>query len=97
MRSPREGDRSAVGTEHAADRVEQRRLAGAVGADDGEDVALHHVEAHVADGKQAAKALAHPGDGQKRAHSRFSKPSLRASQGHTPSGMSAITSNRQKP
>ena len=66
-------------------------------ADYGEDVALHDLEADVADRQQAAKPLAHAGHGQEWAHVRFSRPSLRASQGHTPSGMSMITSSKQRP
>jgi hypothetical protein len=40
----------------AADEVEHRGLACAVGADQGEDFALAHIEAHIVDGQHAAKA-----------------------------------------
>src|ERR687897_505205 len=47
--------------------------------------------AHIVDGKQAAKALAEPLHLEQRAHGCcLLTPSLRASQGHTPSG-STIT------
>ena len=42
----------------AGDHVEQRRLAGAVRADHGEDHALRHVEADGVDGDEAAETLA---------------------------------------
>jgi hypothetical protein len=40
----------------AADQVEHRGLAGAVGADQGEHLALPDIEAHVVDGQHAAEA-----------------------------------------
>ena len=53
-----EADRAGVGRKHAGDHVEQRGLAGAVGTDQREDRAGRHLEAHVVDREQAAKALA---------------------------------------
>src|SRR5260370_14435067 len=50
-------DVPALRMEHAADAVEQGRLAGAVGADDREDLALLDVEAHPRDGLDAADPL----------------------------------------
>ena len=82
-----EGDRTLVGREHAGNDVEQGRLARAVRTDDREDRALRHSKACIVDGKQAAKALADPINGQERVHDRgFSRPMSRASHGHTPAG-----------
>ena len=47
---PRTRSRPQVGVIDAADQVEDRRLAGAVRADEGEDLAALHVEADVVDG-----------------------------------------------
>src|SRR6202035_687333 len=44
---------------HAGDAVEQGRLAGAVRADQREDLALRHIEADLIYGRQAAEALDH--------------------------------------
>src|SRR5262245_20231510 len=52
------GDRTAVGREYSGNDVEQRGLARAVRADDGEDRAALDTKADVIDRKQAAKALA---------------------------------------
>ena len=52
-----ERDAPAVGPVEAADHVEQRRLAGAVGPDDREDLAPADLEAHVIDGHHPAEML----------------------------------------
>gem|GEM_PF-5979154 len=49
--------RSQCGSKQSGDAVEQRRLAGAVGTDESEHLAPRHLERHVVDGDQAAKAL----------------------------------------
>ena len=54
-------DRAGVGPSVARDEVEQRRLAGAVGADDAAQLALGHVEVDVAVGVDAAEMLRHAG------------------------------------
>ncbi len=93
-----ERDGALIGGEHPGDDVEQRGLARAVGADDGEDRALGHAEAHPVDREQAAEPLAYPVDCQQRAHGlRPVRPSLRASHGHTPSGRIITTRSRQIP
>src|SRR6185436_13246478 len=51
--------RARVGTEVAGDQVEQRRLAGAVGPDDGGDLAPGHAYTGVVDGHEAVEGLAH--------------------------------------
>jgi uncharacterized protein involved in propanediol utilization len=48
----------AAGREAAADEVEQRGLAGAVGADHGDALALVHLQAAAADDLRLAEALA---------------------------------------
>ena len=54
-----EHDAAGVGLVEAGDHVQQRGLAGAVGADDGEDAAAWHVERHVLHGGDAAETLGH--------------------------------------
>ena len=51
--------RAARQRQHAGDQVEERGLAGAVGADQRDDVAAVQVEADVVDGHQPAELLAH--------------------------------------
>ena len=65
-----------IGPQCAGNHVEQRGLAGTVGADDREDLAWLDVEAHVADGEQAAKALADVRNRQQRAHRAFLQTEL---------------------
>src|SRR5215510_7377296 len=48
--------------EIAGDRIERRRLAGAVGADEGENLPLPHLEAQVVDGEEAAEVDRQPLD-----------------------------------
>ena len=55
-----QGDAPAVGPVEAGDHVEQRGLAGAVGADDREDAALGDVDRHAIDRDDAAEALGAP-------------------------------------
>ena len=59
-------DRALIGRDLAGDHVEQGGLAGAVGADDGEELAGPDAEAHGVERLQAAKALAHRIDRQQR-------------------------------
>src|SRR5437867_1179842 len=60
-----EEDSAAGRREDAGDAVEERGLAGAVGADEREDLAALHVEGHVVDGQESAEPLrdvVHPED-----------------------------------
>ena len=59
MSWPSSSDAAGVGLVEARDHVEQRRLAGAVGADDGQDAAARHVERYVLAGRDAAELLRH--------------------------------------
>src|SRR5262249_16648443 len=52
------------------DDAEQGGLAGAVGADDAEDLALQKVEVDAVERAQTAKSLAHPAYGQEGSHAR---------------------------
>ena len=52
-----EGDAAGIGRLEAGDGGEQRRLAGAVGPDQADDLALPHVERGLVDGLQAAERL----------------------------------------
>ena len=54
-----EEDAALVRRIDAVDDVEQRGLAGAVGPDDGEQLAAVDLEADAVDGHQAAEALGH--------------------------------------
>jgi hypothetical protein len=60
LRAPagRGSDLAGGGGVDAADQVEHRGLAGAVGADQREHLAAPHVEAHVVDRQHAAEAHA---------------------------------------
>src|SRR5262249_18635174 len=64
-----EADRAAVDRMGAYDRVEQRRLAGAVRADEADDLPLPHGEADLAVGDAAAIAFGDLVDLEQRAHS----------------------------
>jgi hypothetical protein len=57
-------DLAFVGRDGAADRLDQRRLAGAVVADDGEDFAGIEVEIGVIERGDAAVALDQPAGGE---------------------------------
>ena len=57
-------DMAGGGGVDAADEVEHRGLAGAVGADQGEHLALVDIEADIADGQYAAEADAQVAGGQ---------------------------------
>src|SRR6267142_2845991 len=55
-RSSRERDLAAVGAERAGEQVEHRGLAGAIRADQAEDLAGTHLEADIVDSDEAAKS-----------------------------------------
>ena len=57
LRGLADGHLAAVGLLGALDHAEQRRLAGAVGADDADDGACRHLEAEVVDQHAVAEAL----------------------------------------
>ena len=57
------GDLSGGGLVEALDTGQQRGLAGAVGADDAEDLTIGDLEADVVDGGQAAEATGDVGAG----------------------------------
>ena len=63
---PLEDQGPLVGVVDAADAVEYRRLAGAVGADQGHEFAGAHVERHPVEGLHTAEGQAHALDGQQR-------------------------------
>ena len=60
---------AGLGREHAVDQVEYGRFPGTVRADQADDLALIHAEAHAVDGVQAAEALVQPDDVEEGAHS----------------------------
>ena len=55
-----EQDVAGVGLVDAGDEVEERRLAGAVRADDAHDLALVHLQVQIVDALEPAERLAHP-------------------------------------
>ena len=59
---PEDADRPAVGLAQAGDRLDGRRLAGAVRAEDAEDLALLDGERHAVDGRVRAVVLGELGD-----------------------------------
>jgi hypothetical protein len=59
QRAPPKGDGALVGRVEAGEDVEERRLAGAVGADDGGDAGAER-EVHPVQRGEAAEALGHP-------------------------------------
>jgi hypothetical protein len=63
-----EDDAAGIGMIEAADHVEHRGLAGAVGPDDREDLALLSFERDTGDSLDAAKRLGRFADFQERAH-----------------------------
>src|SRR2546426_9993333 len=81
----REDDASLFRAVVAGDHVEERRLAGAVWADDADQLALAYVQRDGADGRQAAEAL---GDVLKREHAPLGRrpPTARAAVPRFPSG-----------
>ena len=67
MSSPAKAD-AALQRQDAHDGVEQRGLAGAVGADDGDDLVVADLERHRAHRLDLAIGDMHVGDLQQRAH-----------------------------
>src|SRR5690606_25839443 len=78
-----EDDRAGVGTDQPRELVEDGRLAGAVGADQADDLAGRHVEGNVIGGHQAAEALAQSAHREQRAHLR---PPRRRNSASSPRG-----------
>ena len=86
-----QADGAGIGAVDAGDHVEDRGLAGAIGADQRVDCASRHAEGDIVHGAQAAEVLADAGKFQTSAraaaHRRFSpKPKRSAIQGQTPAG-----------
>ena len=88
-------DGAAGGGEHAGDQVEGGALAGAVGADQGDDLAGLDVEGNVVDGDHAAELLSRVVDLQQRA-GRCGRPVARG-QGERGIGPLAERLERQPP
>ena len=63
-----EEDAAVIGSRHARDDVEERRLAGAVRPDEAGDRAARHLEGASVDDRQTAIALGDPVDGDDGAH-----------------------------
>ena len=58
----------ALQRQDAHGRIEQRGLARAIGADDGDDLVVADLERHAAHGLDLAVGDMHVGDGEQRAH-----------------------------
>ena len=84
MSAPSKRDAPRVGRLEARDDVEGRGLAGAVGADERQDLAAAEVEAEAVDGRQAAEAHRDvhapraPGRGDRSARARLEAPRRRS-------------------
>src|SRR5262249_23408989 len=101
-----EADRAFVDRMRPHDRVEQRRLAGAVGTDQADDAALLDGEADVPIRDDAAEALADVADFQECAHG-ASRPAgalrrkrcgwRRLSQPRMPTGKNTTTATTRRP
>ena len=61
-----EADAAAIDRVDGGDEVEDRRLPGAVRADEPDDLFLVHGEVQIGDDLQAAEVLVDPGEGEKR-------------------------------
>ncbi len=59
---PQDADRAAIGLAQAGDRLDGRGLAGAIRAEDAEDLALFHGERNAIHGRLAAVVLGEVGD-----------------------------------
>ena len=87
-----EQDRARGRREEAADQIEERRLAGAVGADHGAQLARLDGERDVVDGDQAAEALRDVVD-LEQAHALAALRSMPS----TPRGKNSTTSTKNSP
>src|SRR6266851_4175404 len=85
----KQDDVSGIARQVAGDQVEERGLAGAVGADDQAPLARRHLERDIADGRQAAERFPQVLEA-KRSHSLFTP-------GTTPSGMNTTMRTKTKP
>ena len=79
-----EKDLPRVGREHAGNQVEQRRLAGAVGADQACDRALCDLQTRAVNGCHAAEALGDPGDADHRSSAALRREGRAAGIGAAP-------------
>ncbi len=62
---PRQARRAPGGREHAGEHAQRRRLSGAVGADDAEELAGGDVEGQMIDGREVAEAPGEPFEGDR--------------------------------
>ncbi len=95
-----EDDAAAVGREDAGDEVEGGGLAGSVRADERDDAALGHGEAHAIDRLQATEALGEPAHLEQRGHAHrrtAPMPSRARSHGHSPAGCNATIRSSAAP
>ena len=76
---PVQEDATGVGRLEAGDQIKQRRLAGAVGTDDADDLALVHIEDNIGVGGQPAIAFRQTPDLEQRAHGLPARRRMRSS------------------
>src|SRR5699024_2183742 len=81
----------------AGDQVEQRRLAGAVGADDGIDLAALYLEIQILDCQHAAEFLAQAAYGQQTVRHASPRRNRCSSVGSRPRGRKIMTTIRMAP
>src|SRR5207248_3105052 len=86
-----------VGPQMAGDEIEERRLAGAIGTDDGVVLACFQLEGDVARGDEAGKRLPQPVDMEHRAHARPQRSLMRATRPISPSGSTSTMTSKISP
>ncbi len=99
---PFEKDRAAIGLQHAGDEIDQRGLAGAVGADQRVARALGQIELHLLHDRERAEPLVEAADRQRRrrgcrTHLRPPVGMRRANPPRMPLGRNMTTATRSAP
>src|SRR6185437_17142665 len=98
QRGAEKGDIAAIDRKEIGDEVEERRLAGPVGADERGQAAFRNGEGDIVDGAQAAEGLAQPANLQgRRAHRPPPSARRRISVPKMPSGRYWNASTRMAP
>src|SRR4051794_29808914 len=98
QRPPVEGETTALGGVDAGQDVEERRLAGAIGADEAIDLAARNGEGNIVERLHAAEALRHAARLEECAHAaRTVSSRLRTAEGSKPAGRKSITRTSASP
>ena len=92
-----EDDVAGVGAQESADQVHQRGLAGAVGADQRQHLALLHPEVHVIDGAELAELLEQAPGLEQYAHFALHRAHRRSAVPTIPVGSESTRTTRMRP